>query len=130
MKSKERIILQKISNYVRDVLQYVQGYTFEQFMIDKKTISACAFTVSQMGELANHISPETQSEYAHIPWKSVRGMRNRIVHDYENIDLVVLWGTITSSLPEFQKQIEEILLRQTQETDILSPIEDEEEYER
>ncbi|MFB5760523.1 HepT-like ribonuclease domain-containing protein [Paenibacillus medicaginis] len=130
MKSKERIILQKLSSYVQDILQYVQGYTFEQFMDDKKTISACAFTVSQMGELAKHISPETQAEHAHIPWRGIRGMRNRIVHEYENIDLVVLWGTISSSLPELQKQIEKILLRQAQEADILSSIEDKEEYER
>ncbi|GIP30856.1 MULTISPECIES: hypothetical protein [Paenibacillaceae] len=49
---------------------------------------------------------------------------------HANIDLVVLWDTITTSLPELQKQIEEILIRQSQETDILSPFEDEEEYER
>ncbi|MFU1794206.1 hypothetical protein ACM1RC_10080 [Paenibacillus azoreducens] len=49
---------------------------------------------------------------------------------HANIDLVVLWDTITTSLPELQKQIEEILIRQSQETDILSPFEDEEEYKR
>jgi len=102
MTSKDRIILQKISGCIDDVAQYVHGLPFEQFMTDKKTISACAFTVSQIGELAKDISLSTQEEYSHIPWKSIRGMRNKIVHDYENIDFAVLWGTITKSLPELK----------------------------
>ncbi len=111
MKSKDKIILQKISGYIDDVVQYIHGLSFEQFMADKKTISACAFTVSQIGELAKDISLGTQDEYSYIPWKSIRGMRNKIVHDYENIDFVVLWGTITKSLPELLDKIDEILYR-------------------
>ena len=37
-------------------------------------------------------------------------MRNRIVHDYENVDLSVLWGTIKESLPELKEQLEDIIL--------------------
>lgn len=44
MTSKDRIILQKICIYINDVTQYVHELPFEQFMSDKKTISACAFT--------------------------------------------------------------------------------------
>ena len=128
MTSKDRIILQKISGYIDDVAQYVNGLPFEQFMTDKKTISACAFTVSQIGELAKDISLSTQEEYAGIPWKSIRGMRNKIVHDYENIDFAVLWGTITKSLPELLNQIDEVLYREVEEVNIL--VEEDEEYER
>ncbi|MDD2556319.1 MAG: DUF86 domain-containing protein [Syntrophaceticus sp.] len=74
MKSKDRIILQKISSYIDDVAQYIHGLSFEQFMTDKKTISACAFTVSQIGELAKDISLSAHKEYSYIPWKSIRGM--------------------------------------------------------
>ncbi len=92
--------------------QYIHGLSFEQFMLDKKTISACAFTVSQIGELAKDISLSTQQEYSYIPWKSIRKMRKKIIHDYENIDFAVLWGTITKSLPELLNQIDEILNHQ------------------
>lgn len=129
MTSKDRIILQKISSYIDDVIRYVDGFTFEQFMADKKTISACAFTVSQIGELAKDISISTQEEYPNIPWKSIRGMRNKIVHDYENIDLAVLWGTIVKSLPELMNQIDGILYREIEETNILSD-EENEEFEK
>jgi len=129
MTSKDRIILQKISGYIDDVAQYVHGLPFEHFTTDKKTISACAFTVSQIGELAKDISLSTQEEYSYIPWKSIRGMRNKIVHDYENVDFAVLWGTITKSLPELLNQINEILYRDVDEVNILVDKEDE-EYER
>ncbi len=109
MTSKDRFILQKINDYVGDVSQYIEGFSFESFMADKKTLAACAFSVSQIGELANNLSTGLQREHPHIPWKSIRGMRNRIVHDYENIDFAVLWGTITDSLPELSRQIREIL---------------------
>ena len=112
MTSKDKLILKKVGCYIDDVAQYIHGLSFEQFMLDKKTISACAFTVSQIGELAKDISLSTQQEYSYIPWKSIRGMRNKIIHDYENIDFAVLWGTITKSLPELLNQIDEILNHQ------------------
>ncbi len=48
--------------------------------------------------------------YTNIPWNSIRGMRNRIVHDYENIDLSVLWGTIKESLPDLKDNLKDILI--------------------
>jgi uncharacterized protein with HEPN domain len=50
MTGKDRIILQKINGYIDDVKQYIEGYSFEDFMADKKTISACAFSVTQISE--------------------------------------------------------------------------------
>ena len=56
MTGKDRFILQKISTYINDVSQYIDGFSFADFMADKKTLSACAFSVSQIGELAKEIS--------------------------------------------------------------------------
>ena len=49
MKSKDRIIIQKIIVYIDDIEKYVEGLQAKEFMDDKKTITACAFTVSQIG---------------------------------------------------------------------------------
>lgn len=56
-------------------------------------------------------------------------MRNKIVHDYENIDLAVLWGTITKSLPELAKQIDGVLYHEVEKIDVLDDEEDK-EFER
>lgn len=114
MKSKDRIIIQKIIGYIDDIERYVVGQEAKDFLDDKKTITACAFTVSQIGEIVKEITNETMQQYDFIPWNSIRGMRNRIVHDYENIDLSVLWGTIKESLPELKDKLKEILLKENE----------------
>ena len=119
MKRKDRIIFQKVISYISEVSRYTADSDFQAFLKDTKTISACAFVVMQIGELIKDVSPETQNDYPQIPWNSIRGMRNRIVHDYENIDVTVLWGTIQKSLPELSRQLDNILYRQVENTDIL-----------
>jgi len=109
MHGKDVIIIQKIIRYISDVQEYVQGISSKQFLEDKKTMTACAFTVSQIGELAKDITEETQGKHSNIPWTAIKGMRNKIVHDYEHIDLAVLWGTIQNSLPELKEDLEKIL---------------------
>ncbi len=113
MKSKDRIIIQKIMSYIDDIEKYVDGFQAKDFLDDKKTITACAFSVSQIGELVKEITNETINKYTNIPWSSIRGLRNRIVHDYENVDLSVLWGTINISLPDLKEKLKDIILNDT-----------------
>ena len=115
MKSKDRIVIQKLIEYTKDIGKYINGLDFETFMNDKKTISACAFTIGQIGELVNNIDLSTQELYSQIPWRGIRGMRNRIVHNYEDVDLAVLWSTISKNIPEFEKQLDKILSIESQE---------------
>jgi uncharacterized protein with HEPN domain len=115
MQSKDRIVIQKIINYINEVKEYVGDMTTDDFLKDKKTMTACAFSVSQVGELAKEVSAETQTKYNNIPWQAIKGMRNKIVHDYENIDLAVLWGTIEKSLPELKTNLEKILFENTED---------------
>lgn len=112
MKSKDRIIIQKIIGYIEDTQKYVSGLEAKDFLDDKKTITACAFSVSQIGELVKEITDDTIQKYTNIPWNSIRGMRNRIVHDYENIDLSVLWGTIKESLPDLRDKLKDIIINE------------------
>jgi len=83
-------------------------------MLERKTVAACAFTVAQIAELAKEISEEAQAMHMDIPWNAMRGMRNKIVHDYENLDLSVLWAAITKSLPQLQSKLTEYLFESTE----------------
>ena len=62
MKSKDNIILKKILNYISELKEFIEGYTKEQFVADKKTINASVFNLSQIGELAGKISEETMKD--------------------------------------------------------------------
>jgi uncharacterized protein with HEPN domain len=65
--------------------------------------------VEIVGEAANRLSSEDQSRYPSIPWKAIVGMRNRLVHGYDAIDLDVLWDTVKVDLPQLIDELEQIL---------------------
>ena len=62
MKSKDIIILNKILKYISDLFDFIKEYDYEKFSNDKKTVYACVFNLSQIGELAGKISEETQAQ--------------------------------------------------------------------
>ena len=109
MNDRDRIILQKIAKYISESNSYTEGMSFEAFSKDTKTINATAFIFGQIGELAKRISAEIQQTNPQIPWKGIRGLRNRIVHDYENIDMKILWETITNDMPDLFMKINAML---------------------
>ncbi len=112
MKSKDNIILTKILNYINDLKEFVVGYDQEKFEKDKKTINACVFNLSQIGELAGKISKEIIKENPQIEWQGLKSLRNRIVHDYEGVNLKMIWGFLTEELDELEKQISNIMNKQ------------------
>lgn len=65
--------------------------------------------VEIVGEAATRVSDAGQERYSSIPWHKARGMRNRLVHGYDRIDLVVLRHTITDDLPPLIAELERII---------------------
>ena len=51
---------------------------------------ACVFNLLQIGELANHLSPEFTADKPSIPWRQMIGLRNRFVHDYDGIRMMIV----------------------------------------
>lgn len=58
MKNKDQIILKKILKYIEELKEFIDGYSYEEFKKDKKTINACVFNLSQIGELTGKVSDE------------------------------------------------------------------------
>ena len=109
MKEYEINIVQKMKVYAEQIISFKANMDFEMFSKDEKTISACVFNMSQIGELAGRLDDDFIKKYSHIPWRKMMGMRNRIVHDYEGIKLNIVWDVIIDSLPEFLENIKIII---------------------
>ena len=62
-----------------------------------------------IGEAANGISNEFRKSYPEIPWNSIIKMRHRLIHGYFDVDLDIVWQTITTDLPPLVKQLEIIV---------------------
>ncbi len=59
MKNNDKIILMKVLRYIKELEEFINGYSKEQFINDRKTINASVFNLSQIGELTSKISDET-----------------------------------------------------------------------
>jgi len=105
---KDREIIQKIINYIDSVLKYTNHITYEEFKNNSMMVEACVFNLSQIGELANKLDKEYIIEYPDIPWFKMKGLRNRIVHDYEGVNLNLIWEIIDIDIEILRKQLLEL----------------------
>lgn len=106
---------QRHENYLEHMLDaiklarsYVDGLSREGFHADKKTQQAVILNIVVIGEAATQLvaeCPEFAKRHPEIPWKQMRGMRNRMAHGYFEIDLDVVWDTVQGSLPELERLI-------------------------
>ena len=76
---------------------------------DEKTIDATVFAISQIGELVKNISKETIKKYNNIEWNMIKGLRNRIVHDYDGISLKSIWFVLENDLEQLKEDIQMII---------------------
>lgn len=83
--------------------------SFEEFAADRKTIDAVVRKVEIIGEAAGYIPLEVQQRYPAIPWRQMRGMRNVLIHRYDEVSLPILWQTITRNLPPLVPRLRAIL---------------------
>ncbi len=104
-------IVKKLIFYCEKIMKYCEeasNPSYEQFINDEKLIELCAFNLSQMGELSKHIDDDFAEANGTIPWKQLYGLRNRIVHDYEGVNLRLIWEIINDDLPVLLESLKKI----------------------
>lgn len=79
--------------------QFVHGMDFEAFQRDDRTIFAVVRALEIIGEAAKRIPQPVRDQFPMLPWKSISGMRDKLIHDYVNVNLEVVWRTVTEDLP-------------------------------
>ena len=107
MKSDD-VYLKQVLDAVIKIKLFVSGVNSSQFLTDQKTQSAVIMQLALIGELSKKISINTQSQID-LPWKDIAGFRDRAIHDYYQIDLGIVWETISADIPILKKAIEEYL---------------------
>jgi len=98
---RNEIIVAKIIKHAEKIFAYTSDI-FEPtaFETDTRTLDACVFNLSQIGELAGKLDESYKNSHSDIPWRKIIAVRNRIVHDYEGVDFVLIWDIIKMDLPE------------------------------
>jgi uncharacterized protein with HEPN domain len=82
-----------------DALSFVAGRSRNDLDNNRMLTLSLVKSVEIIGEAANRVSADCQAQYSGIPWAEIRGMRNRLIHAYFEINLDIVWQTITEELP-------------------------------
>ncbi|HEY5275588.1 MAG TPA: DUF86 domain-containing protein [Coriobacteriia bacterium] len=94
---------------VRAITRYSNGMTFEQFVNDARTMDAVVRNLMTMGESIRWIPEPILDAHPAVPWRTLRGMRNVVVHEYFGVDPGILWETVRSDLPPLEAKLEAVL---------------------
>jgi uncharacterized protein with HEPN domain len=103
---RNEIILQKMHRYAEKLMEYCKDCNYDSFVADMKLVEACVFNLSQLGELCRLVDGSFAEAHPEIPWREMYGLRNRIVHDYEGVNLRLVWEIITEDIPKLRKNTE------------------------
>jgi uncharacterized protein with HEPN domain len=109
MAGKNRIILEKIVGHIDKIASYIAGLERMAFLADMKVIEACVFNLLQMGELAGRLDEGFRNAHTDVPWFKIRGLRNKIVHDYEGVKLEIIWDIVKDDLSVLRGQLADVL---------------------
>lgn len=103
-------------DYLADILdamekaaQFVHGMTLEQFVKDSKTVFAVIRALEVIGEATKNIPQPVRDSHPELPWRDMAGMRDKLVHDYFGVNLVVIWKTVHEDLPNLEPGIRRLL---------------------
>lgn len=101
--------LQQMLEAANEALSFIQGKTRPDLDKDRMLVLSLVKELEIIGEAAGKVSPEVRSQNSAIPWQDIGGMRNRLIHAYFDINLDVVWKTVTRDLPSLKAELEKIL---------------------
>lgn len=106
---RNSVILQKLHRYSLKLTEYCRGHTYDSFQADTMLVEACVFNLSQMGELCHAADTDFVKSHPEIPWAELYGLGNRIVHDYDGVNLQLVWEIISEDIPSLKNTLEKLL---------------------
>ena len=108
------IRLRHMMDHAREALALTQGKTRADLDSDRLLELALIRLLEVMGEAASRVPDEESALYPEIPWPQIIGLRNRLIHGYDAVDLDILWQIIQVDLPPLLSVLETILEQETE----------------
>ena len=110
--ANDEATLLDIARAAKLVLEFNKGIDKAAFLQDLKTQSAVLHQLMVVGEAVKRLSPDFRTRHAKIPWSLIAGMRDKLIHGYDIVDLDEVWRTTHVDVPSLLSLIEPLLPKQ------------------
>jgi len=101
--------LRHMLDHAREAVELAKGKTRADLANPRLLELGLVRLVEIVGEAAASIPRDQRAEYPMIPWQDVVSMRNKLIHEYDRVDLDILWDTVTVELPDLIEALQTIL---------------------
>jgi len=102
--------------YIDDILDamekaqaFTAGIDYAQFEDDVRTVYAVIRALEIIGEAVKRLPADFRERYPSIPWKDMAGMRDKIIHGYDEVDLRIVWKVVKEDIPVLKPRLQQIL---------------------
>jgi uncharacterized protein with HEPN domain len=107
-----KLRVEDILDAIAKIRRYTEAMTIDTLMADERTVDAVMRNITIIGEASNHVPAAIRNRYPEVPWDEMRGIRNRLVHEYYEVDMDILWQTLRGNLPPLVPLLQEVLRRE------------------
>lgn len=114
-KRNDSDLLIDIREAINRITTYVTGQTYFSFVADTKTQDAVIRNLEILGEATKNLSESLRSQFANVPWKSMAGVRDRLIHNYFGVNLDIVWQIATIELPQVASQLQNRVIESAEE---------------
>lgn len=112
---RDNTFLLDIARAARLTQEFCRGMTKGQFLNDLKTQSAILHQLLILGEAVKRLSDDFREQHSKIPWRLIAGMRDKLIHGYDSVDINEVWKTTSRDIPELLNQLEPLLPKKPNE---------------
>lgn len=109
MKRDDTVYLRHIVDAIELIEEYTRGMSENEFLSNSMAHDAVVRQVEIIGEAAGNISDEFQETHKELPWGKMIGIRNKIIHEYFNVNYAIVWDTVKDDLPILKKSVKKLL---------------------
>jgi len=110
MQKDDRVRLHHMLDAAKEAVSFVRKKSRGSLDKDRKLVLALVKAIEIIGEAAVNVTEECREDLPGIPWTNIAGMRNRLIHAYFDINLDILWQTVTEDLKPLIAELEKIVL--------------------
>ena len=103
--AKPKYYLEKIISDLAFVIAQTKGKTKDEIKDNELLVDSVMFRIIQISENNSRLSPEFKERYPEIPWTAIKGMRNRIVHDYGQVNMTIVYDTVSNWMPQMYEKL-------------------------